>query len=173
MRRERKTMLETIIVILVIGLDQFAKYIVTQNIYNSAAKFIPGVVGFRYCENTGAAFSMLDDSTLFLTIVSVIMFIALVYAMVMFRKYKAPWQINACLAMIAGGAVGNMIDRMFMGYVVDFIELEFMRFAIFNVADCFVCVGVALLLLYLAATKKGRGFLKEIDKPKAKEEKIK
>ena len=52
------------------------------------------------------------------------------------------------LAMIAGGAVGNLIDRVRLGYVVDMIEVEFMRFAVFNVADCAVCVGAALLVVY-------------------------
>ncbi len=158
-------MLEAIIVLLAVGLDQLTKYIVVQNMFQSSAEFIPGVVGFSYCENTGAAFSMLNNSTLFLSIISAVMFAILIYVMVMFRKKKAPWQVNACLAMIAGGAVGNLIDRVFQGYVVDFIELQFMEFAIFNVADCFVCVGVALLIAYLLLTKKGRKFFKEFDKP--------
>lgn len=162
-------MLEAIIVIVAIALDQLTKYIVVQNIYMSTAEFIPGVVGFAYCENTGAAFSFMDNSTWLLTIISMVMFAVLIYAMILMRKSKAPWQVNACLAMIAGGAVGNLIDRLFLGYVVDFIELQFMSFAVFNVADCFVCVGVALLVAYLLLTKKGRKFFKEFDKPKKEE----
>ena len=58
-------------------------------------------------------------------------------------------------------------DRLFLGYVIDFIETEFMNFAIFNVADCFVTVGVALLIIYLVFTKKGREFFKGLDSKKA------
>ena len=162
-------MLETIIIIAAVALDQLTKYLVVQNMYMSSAEFIPGVVGFTYCENTGAAFSFMDNSTWLLTVVSVVMFGLLIYAMIVMRKNKAPWQVGACLAMIAGGALGNLIDRLFLGYVVDFIELQFMRFAIFNVADCFVCVGVALLIAYLLLTQKGRKFFKEFDKPKKEE----
>ena len=159
-------MLEAIIAIVAVALDQISKYFVVQTMYNSSAEFIPGFIGFRYCENTGAAFSFFDDGTIILTILSFILFALLVYIMAKVRKSKGPWQVNACLAMIAGGAAGNLIDRLFLGYVVDFIEFQFMNFAIFNVADCFICVGAAVLIIYLLFTKKGRHFVKEIDKPK-------
>lgn len=165
-------MIEAIIIVVAVILDQLSKHIVVTNMYQSSAEFIPGVLGFRYCENTGAAFSIFSNATWALALVSVVMFALIILAIVICKKHGAPWQINACFALIAGGAVGNLIDRVFLGYVVDFIELQFMHFAIFNVADCFVCVGVALLLIYVIFTKKGRKFFKDFDKPqKADEEK--
>lgn len=161
-------LLEVIIAVAAVILDQLSKYIVVKNIYQSSAEFIPGVLGFRYCENTGAAFSMFSNGTMALAVVSIIMVVLLVLAMELCRRHEAPWQINACFALIAGGAVGNLIDRLFLGYVVDFFEVQFFEFAIFNVADSFVCVGVALLLIYIIFTKKGRKFFKEFDKPKQK-----
>ena len=159
-------MLEAIIVVVAIAFDQISKYFVVQNMYNSSMEFIPGFQGFRYCENTGAAFSFFDDGTVILTILSIVLFVALVYFMIKVRKENGPWQINASIALIAGGAVGNLIDRLFLGYVVDFLEFQFMDFAIFNVADCFICIGAALLIIYLIFTKKGRDFFKNFEKPK-------
>ncbi len=162
-------MLEMILIIAAVLLDRLTKYLVCANIYNSSAQFIPGFIGFRYCENTGAAFSIFNSptGTVVLTVISAVMAVVLIYAVFYLKKKNAPRPIGFFLAMIAGGAIGNLIDRLFLGYVIDFIETEFMNFAIFNVADCFVTVGVALLIIYLVFTKKGREFFKGLDSKKA------
>jgi signal peptidase II len=64
------------------------------------------------------------------------------------KKPKSPL-LNASLSLIVAGVIGNMIDRVFVGYVVDFLDFTFMDFPVFNGADCFVCIGAGMLILYL------------------------
>lgn len=92
-------MLEAIIVVVAIAFDQISKYFVVQNMYNSSMEFIPGFLGFRYCENTGAAFSFFDDGTVILTILSIVLFVALVYFMIKVRKENGP--VGRSMASIA------------------------------------------------------------------------
>ena len=107
---------------------------------------IPGFFKFLYTQNTGAAWSIFSGSTVALIIISVII-IALLGVYVFASKTKnALFYVS--LGLIVGGAVGNLIDRIFLGYVRDFIKLEFMNFPIFNTADCFLTVGVVCLVIY-------------------------
>ena len=92
----------------------------------------PGAFGFTYVENTGAAFGVLGKSTLVLTVVSALAMVVLCFVLVKFRKELSKFG-RVGLALIIAGGLGNLIDRVFLGYVVDFINLEFMQFAVFNV----------------------------------------
>lgn len=125
---------------------------------------IPGFFKFLYTQNTGAAWSMFSGSTVALIIISVII-IALLGVYVFASKTKnALFYVS--LGLIVGGAVGNLIDRIFLGYVRDFIKLEFMNFPIFNTADCFLTVGVICLVVYYLIE-----VIKESKKKKEKEQK--
>ena len=107
---------------------------------------IPHILGLRYSENTGAAFSILSDRTILLTVVT---FTALAFmAYLIFIKRYGSRAERMFLVMIFSGGVGNLIERLLNGYVVDYFEFLFMRFAIFNLADSLICVGVFLLLVY-------------------------
>jgi signal peptidase II len=104
------------------------------------------IVGFRYAENTGAAFSSFSGSGFVLTVVIAVILIAVtVYALTDKRKtfFK-----SLCFVMIIGGGVGNLIDRFRQGYVVDFIEVRLFKFAIFNVADILIVLGTIMLFIY-------------------------
>lgn len=107
---------------------------------------IPGVLGLRYAENTGAAFSALSGATVFLSLVSVAVCIAVAVYMVI-RSQK--WFMQLPLSMILAGGLGNLIDRVTCGFVIDYFELLFVRFAIFNLADIYITVGAAALMLAL------------------------
>lgn len=129
-------------------LDQVTKMIVVKNLMPiGSADFIKGIVGFRYTENTGAAFGMLKDHRWFFLIFSSIAIIAVMIILVVYRKKMHPL-LSLTLAFFAGGGIGNQIDRLVKGYVVDFIEFQFVDFAIFNVADIFVTVGACIGILY-------------------------
>ena len=105
----------------------------------------PGVFGFTYAENTGAAFSLFSDMRWVLTVFSALVALAITVYVV----WKKPNRLGTVsLALIAGGAVGNIIDRVRFGFVVDFVNLEFMQFAVFNVADACINVGAAMMLLW-------------------------
>ena len=108
---------------------------------------IDGIVGFCYAENTGAAFSALSGSTALLSVASLLICIAV--AVYLLRHPEADWLTKLSLSMVLAGGAGNLIDRIIRGYVVDYIELLFMKFAIFNAADICVTVGAALLFIAL------------------------
>ena len=106
---------------------------------------LPGILHITFQPNTGAAFSILAGSTVVFFVVTGL-FLALV-AVALWKKWlKTPLELWSAAA-ICGGAVGNLIDRVAQGFVVDMLEVEFMRFAVFNVADCFITVGAIGLVL--------------------------
>ena len=113
---------------------------------------IPGVVSWAYTENRGAAFSMLSDRAPWLLI---LLTAALILAIVIYllSHPDAPAMERAGLWLIAGGGLGNLWDRLVYGCVIDFIRLDFVRFAVFNPADIFVCTGAGLVVLSVILTE--------------------
>lgn len=145
-------------------LDRISKIVVISlmNLYESIP-IIPKVLNFTYVRNTGAAFSMFSNSNMILAVVALVV----VIAAVVFLHFKK--QSNRCLliysGMIIGGAIGNVIDRFYYSYVIDFIDVQFMEFAVFNIADCFIVVGCILLAgwIMLADSKNGEVRLDDRD----------
>ena len=141
-------MLAAIIAIVAVILDQLSKYIVVQNIeLYETVPFIKGFMSFYHTRNTGAAFSMLADRRWVFMVFSVISMGLIIYLLV--KEYRRHPLMNIALGMILGGGIGNMIDRIALGYVVDFFHTDFIDFAVFNVADCFITVGAVLLGIYV------------------------
>ena len=103
---------------------------------------IPGVIGLRYAENTGMAFSLLSGQSWLLGVVSAAV---ILIGYLVLRRYRLGTLASVAAMLMLGGAAGNMIDRFLRGYVVDMFEALFVDFAIFNVADAALCVGTALL----------------------------
>lgn len=133
--------------ILIIALDQITKLLTTTFFTLGEVKnIIPRLLSFTYIRNRGAAFGILQGERVFLMILTLVIFLFAIYYIVKMRPQSAAekW----ALSFIAGGAVGNFIDRALLGYVRDFILLEFIDFPVFNIADCFVCIGAALYILY-------------------------
>lgn len=108
---------------------------------------MPGFVGLTYVQNTGAAFSFLKDHTWLLAIVSVVVSALLV--IMLLRGTLGHVVGNLALATTLGGTAGNMIDRVFFGFVTDMIHLEFVEFAIFNLADISLTIGAVFLFIYI------------------------
>ena len=129
----------------VVVLDRVSKMLAPR-ISPEGVPLIPGVIGLRYAENTGAAFSLLSGQPWILGIVSLVIIAGAFLAL---RGKKIRPLARTGLMMMLGGAVGNMIDRFFAGFVTDMIEFLFVRFAVFNVADVFLCVGCGLTALAL------------------------
>ena len=136
-------------------LDQITKLLVVQNIAEGTfAQGLKGVFRLTYIENKGAAFGILSEHRWIFMVLSVIAIAILFY---LWKEKPQSMLVRLSLGMILGGGIGNMIDRIFRGAVVDFIDLEFMRFYVFNVADSFVCIGCALLILYLILSEIREG----------------
>lgn len=133
-----------VILIFSVLLDQTVKYIVSKNIaLGSGLPLIKGVFSISYIRNTGAAFGIFQGNNGFLIAVSSLFIILLM--IYVFRYIKEDVFLQTAAALIAGGAIGNFIDRISRGYVVDFFDLKY--FSVFNTADIMINVGVALLLI--------------------------
>ena len=133
----------------IVAVDQISKYFVVENIpLHSQVPFIPGVVGLTYVRNTGAAFSSFQGQQWLFALVFVVF-----TALVLWEYFKSPMPFTKferwCIAAIYGGGLGNMIDRVRLGYVVDMVNVEFMTFPVFNVADMFITCGCLLLVVHL------------------------
>ena len=136
------------ILISIVGLDQVTKYLIQRSFaLGDSLPLISGVLHITYHRNTGAAFGLFVGNTLFLAALSVI-FIVVTARYLMRRPKDAP--LAWALTLILSGAVGNVIDRLRLGYVVDFID--FRVWPIFNVADSAITCGVVLILWDLAAS---------------------
>lgn len=131
----------------IVAVDQWVKYLVVQNIaLFGHVDAIPGLFHLTYVQNTGAAFSSFEG----MRWLFVGLFAALTVAIV-WEYFKKPMPFTKmdrwCLAAIYGGGLGNVIDRIRLGYVVDMVDVDFMEFAVFNVADCFIVCGSILLMI--------------------------
>lgn len=113
------------------------------------AEFINGFIGWNYVRNTGAAFGSFSDNTVLLSVVTGAVLLAGIVLIAM-KKVKSRFCL-VCAVMIISGGLGNLIDRVLKGYVVDFIDLQFMNFAVFNFADILVTVGAFALMFYVIA----------------------
>lgn len=131
----------------IILLDRLTKYLVVKNIpIGKGFSLMPGM-DITHVRNTGAAFSMLAEHTWLLSVISVAFCVAIVLYFI-FKKPKNKL-LNAALILIFAGALGNALDRIFIGSVVDFIEITFVRFPVFNVADITVFVGTVMMAVYI------------------------
>lgn len=140
-----------LLLLLIVFCDQITKWLAVIFLEGEASVYvIPDVLRFTYVENRGAAFGMLDDKRWIFLILSSVTIVGLcIYLAV--RPPKSRW-VRTALLFVIGGGIGNMIDRVALGYVVDFIDFcAFPSFWmwVFNVADSFICVGVGMLMLYL------------------------
>ena len=140
---------------ILVVIDQLIKHWATAALLPvGSMDVLPGVVELRYCLNDGMAFSMLAGKQGLLIGMTSVMLLAV---LIMLFVRKMPLTERAAWTLVLGGGVGNLIDRVLNGVVVDYINVLFMRFAIFNFADICVCFGVGLLMLavLLDSFKKG------------------
>lgn len=127
--------------------DQVVKFLVRANIpLHTAVDFLPGL-DLTYVQNTGAAFSLLSSHTWVLTLLSGVVSVGLAVALA--KKILSHWTGMLSLALLLGGAIGNFIDRLLLGFVTDMFATTFVNFAVFNVADIGVVVGGVLLCLHM------------------------
>lgn len=130
-----------------LGLDQLVKWLVVVNIpLNQSHPFIPGLFNLTNLRNPGAAWSILEGQQWFFVVVTVVALVVIGLLMKHYRDYQ--WaEVSLCL--ILAGTLGNFIDRLRFGYVVDMFELLPVNFPVFNVADALLTVGVVLLAIQI------------------------
>lgn len=150
LRRVVEGMTITVIAVLCLVVDQLSKYLIADYFANAAVQSVPiieNVLYFTYTENEGAAFGMLDGARWLFIVVTVAACVLLIFWLVR-QRGRLHWLLKVSSGLILSGAVGNLIDRIVLGYVRDFIHVN-IHFAIFNFADCCVVVGVILFGIYL------------------------
>lgn len=142
-----------IIIVLLVAADQILKFFMVNTVFSEVSvrdliKFGDlDIIGLRYVENRGAAFSSFEGARWFLIILTMVLIVLLTVWAVK-DKNKNPFMICSVAAIIAGG-IGNLIDRIRLGYVVDYIEVRLFDFAIFNFADICVVLGAICLVIYV------------------------
>lgn len=148
------------IILGIIGLDQLTKWLAVVFLQSEPSfPLWKDVLHFTYVENPGMAFGMMQNNRWVFMVFSTVAIVGLAVYLFRFRPESRWMQVS--LAMIIGGGIGNMIDRVVLGYVIDFIDFTLIDFAVFNVADSFVCVGAGMMIVYLIADivkdcKKGK-----------------
>ena len=144
------------VVLSVFATDFFSKLIVDARL-PIGYKFPvwDGVLSFEKAYNTGGAFSILQNHTSLLAVISVITVCILVWVVFNNKIHLNIWEEMA-IGLVCGGAMGNLADRLFVGHVVDFIQLEFVNFPIFNFGDIFINVGVIILVFNVIFDKNGK-----------------
>ncbi|MBS7527263.1 signal peptidase II [Fusibacter paucivorans] len=131
-----------------IVLDQWMKAWAIDNLMGQPIRtLIPGILGLRYIENTGAAFSILSGKQLVLILITFIILGAIFGLFIRAVKNHEHFIVQLSYSLIMAGAIGNFIDRVRFNYVVDFFEFKFINFPIFNVADVAIVSGVILLAI--------------------------
>ncbi|MDO4564863.1 MAG: signal peptidase II [Clostridia bacterium] len=138
-------MLELILAACILALDLVTKHLAAAY-WTTPVELIPGVVRLTYLENTGAAWGMLSGAQVFFIILTVLFCAALVTLVI--RNHRGMTKLSKIIAsLIFAGALGNLIDRVFLGYVRDMIEPTFISFPVFNVADSAIVIGTILLAI--------------------------
>lgn len=164
MKNLKKFVMALISVLLLVGLDQWTKYLaVTQLQGKPAHVLIPGVFELLYTENRGAAFGIFQNQRIFFLILTAIILIAVFYCFARIPSGKHFLPLQCLCVLIISGAIGNMIDRLVNGYVVDFLYFSLIDFPVFNVADCYVTGGAVLtfiLLFFVYKDEELKGILR-------------
>ena len=131
------------IVPLVVAADRITKVLAMGLEYR--CRLVPGILNVRYVENTGIAFSMFSGGGIGLVLFTFLLIAGLLVWLLV--RPQEPKLLRWGLWLIVGGGLGNLYDRIVYGYVIDFLEFAFVRFAVFNVADACICAGAALAVL--------------------------
>lgn len=136
-----------VVMILALAIDQLTKYWASSSLAGKSVPVIQDVFHLTYLENTGAAFGMGQNNNWFFILMS---FVILAVIIVLLLKYKPKEPIARISAgLIISGAVGNLIDRLVRGFVVDFLDFRLISFPVFNFADCCIVIGAVLFMVYI------------------------
>ncbi|MBQ8638111.1 MAG: signal peptidase II [Lachnospiraceae bacterium] len=144
----KQILLHGILLVLLIFLDQFTKHLAGANLTGGRDLVIwDHVFRLTYVENFGAAFGTMENSRVFLLVTTSILMIYILFLYVRLAARNGYRILRSCCIAILAGGIGNMIDRVRLGYVIDFLYFELIDFPVFNVADCYITCAVAVLMI--------------------------
>ncbi len=156
-----------VITLVVFGVDIGSKYYFDGFLGSEPVPFLPGFIRFIKVHNTGAGYGIFEGKTIFLILLTTALigvFIACYITKFVKSKTAISKTLSVAFGFIVGGSFGNLFDRIFLGYVRDFIDFDFMTFPVFNLADVALCVGLVILVVYFL-------FIMPKENKKPKEEK--
>ena len=149
-KKKLRLFLDIVAICALVALDQYTKYLAVLHLKDKPAYIIiSGILELNYLENKGAAFGMLQNQKAFFIFVAVVILSVIGYVLLKTPDQKKYRGLHILLSLIAAGAIGNMIDRIRLDYVVDFIYFVLINFPIFNVADMYVTVSTVFLVILL------------------------
>ncbi len=128
-------------------IDQLTKYFASQQLKEGEYPIIPEIFSLTYLENHGAAFGILQGKKFFLVLIAIVVFFVLAFLYVRLPEGKRFHLLRILIIFLSAGAIGNMIDRILHGYVIDFFNVFIIHFPIFNVADIYVTLASIVLVL--------------------------
>lgn len=163
MDNQKKNLSYKVIIIIVVGLiliDQLSKIIAVNRFQNSVI-ILDGILNFTYTQNTGGAFGI-GSGNVFMFILTNIIVIGLIIKFLITQKKMMDKKTQVLLSLILAGGISNLIDRVFRGFVVDFIDLAFFDFPVFNIADICVVSGWIMLVIVTIIYAKGENKKKEV-----------
>lgn len=137
------------ITIILILIDYYTKYLTRIKLEDTSKVIIDGVFELTFVKNTGAAFGILKNQKCFFIIITIIFLISAVIGLIKLNNEKRYIPLGLSIILLVSGAIGNFIDRLTLGYVTDMFYFKLIDFPVFNVADCYITVSVAVLLILI------------------------
>lgn len=159
MKRSHKYIFYVLAVILLTVFDQITKKLAVEHLQDGTSiTVIPHILSLYYLENKGAAFGMFQNGTVFFSGITILLLGCILYLFIRIPEKSRYTPMRMIAAAISAGAIGNLIDRIAQGYVVDFFQFTFIRFPIFNVADIYVTVSAVILFILVMFFYKDEDF---------------
>ena len=138
-----------ILTLIILLIDQITKVLIIKYLYNSSTVLIPNILNLTYVENTGAAFGIGSNSTIMFVIVNIII-IGLITYFIYAKKEDISNSMLLSLHLVLAGGIGNLIDRILRGFVVDYIDINpIFKFPVFNIADVCITIGCIIIIIHL------------------------
>lgn len=156
MSKKKLFVIDALVVLILLAFDQFTKYLSVQKLMNKPAfVLIKDVLEFDYLENRGVAFGMMQNQKWFILLTTFILLSVVLFVLFRLPEGKKFTVLHFVLSAIIAGGIGNMIDRLRLGYVIDFISFVLIDFPTFNVADCYiVCATIVLFIMFVFVFKE-------------------
>ncbi len=156
MNKKKLYIIDTILVFILLAIDQFTKYLAVNKLMDKPAfVIINKVLEFDYLENRGVAFGMMQNQKWFILLTTFILLSVVLFLLLRLPENKKYTLLHFVFTAIVAGGIGNMIDRLRLGYVIDFISFVLIDFPTFNVADCYiVCATIVLFIMFIFVYKE-------------------
>lgn len=152
MKKREKLIIIIFIILLLVLIDQTVKRIIVNNIYNSSIIVFKGFFSLTYVENTGGAYGIWNGNILRVILINIAL-LGLLIKFILLKKEEINIKILIAISLIISGGISNLLDRIFRGYVIDYIDInQFIKYPVFNIADICIVLGCIIIMIYTIIT---------------------